>query len=81
MKTTLRIDDTVMARLKREAARRGVTMSEIVESSLRTALWSRPGDQPPLPTLPTFDCGVPLVDAADRQALYEIVRRDRLSPD
>jgi Ribbon-helix-helix protein, copG family len=31
MKTTLNIDDTVMAELKREAARQGRTMSELVE--------------------------------------------------
>jgi hypothetical protein len=29
-KTTLNIDDTVMAELKREAAREGCTMSELV---------------------------------------------------
>ena len=33
MKTTLNIDDTVMAELKREAARQGRTMSELVESA------------------------------------------------
>ena len=32
MKTTLNIDDTVMAELKREAARQGRTMSELVET-------------------------------------------------
>ncbi len=35
MKTTLNIDDSVMERLKREAARQGRTMSELVESALR----------------------------------------------
>ena len=35
MKTTLSIDDTVMAQLKREAARQGRTMSELVETALR----------------------------------------------
>jgi hypothetical protein len=35
MKTTLNIDDTVMAELKREAARQGRTMSEPVETALR----------------------------------------------
>ncbi|MFN8582881.1 MAG: ribbon-helix-helix protein, CopG family [Gemmatimonadaceae bacterium] len=34
MKTTLNIDDSVMARLKREAARSGRTMSELVETAL-----------------------------------------------
>ena len=35
MKTTLNIDDTVMAQLRREAARQGRTMSELVETALR----------------------------------------------
>jgi hypothetical protein len=33
MKTTLNIDATVMAELKREAARQGRTMSEVVETA------------------------------------------------
>jgi hypothetical protein len=35
MKTTLNIDDSVMVELKREAARQGRTMSELVEAALR----------------------------------------------
>lgn len=35
MKTTLNIDDGVMARLKEEAARRRTTMSELVEAGIR----------------------------------------------
>ena len=47
MKTTLNIDDTVMAELKREAARQGRTMSELVETALRlpatsAAIWFTP---------------------------------------
>jgi Arc/MetJ family transcription regulator len=41
MKTTLNIDDTVMAELKREAARQGRTMSELVETALRLLLRSQ----------------------------------------
>ena len=41
MKTTLNIDDTVMAELKREAARQGRTMSDLVESALRLLLRSQ----------------------------------------
>ncbi len=41
MKTTLNIDDTVMAQLKREAARRGKTMSELVETALRQLFRTR----------------------------------------
>jgi plasmid stability protein len=70
MKTTLNIDDTVMAELKREAARQGRTMSEMVETALRLMLSSR-RKQKPLPPLPTFNSGGELVDIADRNALYD----------
>jgi plasmid stability protein len=70
MKTTLNIDDTVMAALRREAARQGRTMSELVETALRLLLQSqrKPRD---LPSLPRFHSGGALVDLADRNALYE----------
>lgn len=69
MKTTLNIDDSVMARLKRESARSGRTMSELVEIALRNLLRTRPArDQ--LPPLPSFDGGGTMVDIADRDALY-----------
>jgi plasmid stability protein len=70
MKTTLNIDDTVMADLKREAARQGRTMSEMVETALRLMLHSRRKPKA-LPPLPTFNSGGELVDIADRDALYE----------
>jgi hypothetical protein len=69
MKTTLNIDDAVMARLRREAARRGCTMSELVETALRLLLQSRPAPAE-LPPLPSFTSGGHLVDIADRDALY-----------
>jgi len=67
MKTTLNIDDTVMAELKREAARQGRTMSELVETALRLLLSTKAGENPPLPK---FRSGGALVDVADRDALY-----------
>src|SRR5262245_36149238 len=70
MKTTLNIDDTVMAELKREAARQGRTMSELVESALRLMLRSH-RKQAKLVPLPTFHSGGALVDIADRDALYQ----------
>jgi hypothetical protein len=70
MKTTLNINDTVMAELKREAARQGRTMSDLVEIALRLLLQSQK-KRKALPDLPTFDGGEPLVDISDRDALYE----------
>ncbi len=68
MKTTLVISDAVMARLRREAARQGRTMSELVETALRLLLASRPRPTE-LPPLPAFRSGGHLVDVADRDAL------------
>jgi hypothetical protein len=70
MRTTLNIDDSVMSRLKQEAARRGTTMSELMESALRLLLRGQP-DRLELPPLPTFHGGGALVDIADRDALYD----------
>lgn len=69
MKTTLNIDETVMARLKRESVRTGRTMSELVETALRRLLEARP-DRAELSPLPSFRSGGALVDIADREALY-----------
>lgn len=69
MKTTLNIDDTVMAQLKREAARQGRTMSELVETALRNFFRSQKKPQD-LSALPKFRSGGTLVDIADRDALY-----------
>ena len=70
MKTTLNIDDTVMAQLKHEAARQKRTMSELVETALRGLFRSQKQRQE-VPPLPTFHSGGTLVDVADRDALYQ----------
>jgi hypothetical protein len=72
MKTTLNIDDGVMKRLKREAARRGCTMSELVETALRALLTHRSSARD-LPPLPSFDGGGASVDIADRDQLYRVM--------
>ena len=72
MKTTLNIDETVMRRLREEAARRGTTMSALVEAGLRRVL-ADPGDArkaPSLPPLPSWRSGGARVDISDRDALY-----------
>ena len=75
MKTTLQIADSVMALLKREAARRGRTMSELVETALRQFL-RVDRSREPLEKLPTFRSGGALVDVADRDALYRAMEED-----
>lgn len=70
MKTTLNIDDTVMAQLKREAARQRRTMSDLVETALRM-LFQTSKKRGKLPALPIFRSGGAMVDVADREALYQ----------
>lgn len=70
MKTTLNIDDSVMARLKREAAAQRRTMSELVEAALRLLFQSRTSPRR-VPPLPSFKSGGHLVEISDRDALYQ----------
>ncbi len=70
MKTTLNIDDAIIAKLKREAARQGSTMSRLVETALRMLFRAQKKPRK-LPPLPTFRSGGTLVDIADRDALYQ----------
>lgn len=73
MKTTLNIDDTVMRRLREEAARRATTMSALVEAGLRVVLAAdRASDDHsnPLGPLPSWSSGGQLVDISNREALY-----------
>ena len=79
MKATLNIDDSVMQKLREEAARRGTTMSLLVEAGLRRVL-SEPA--PPtspstgLPALPTWNGGKELVDISNRDALYKAMEEE-----
>ena len=77
MKTTLNIDDHLMQALKAEAARRGVTMSALVESGLRLVLArDRTESAGDLPPLPVWDSGGFQLDVANRGALEELLSRE-----
>jgi hypothetical protein len=54
--------------LKRRAADRGETLSAVVAETLRRGLEQPPGEE--LSPLPVHSMGRPLVDVADRDALY-----------
>ena len=74
IKTTLSISDATMRAVKREAARRGQTMSELVESALRQTLGqSKPAGK--LPPMPSFSSGGSRVDVSDRKSLYDAMGR------
>jgi hypothetical protein len=70
MKTTLILDDSVVAQLKAEAARRGSTVSALVENAVRAFFRASRSRAAPLPPLPEFDGGGCAVDIADRDSLY-----------
>ena len=76
MKTTLNIDEGVYRRLKEEAARRGQTISALVESALRSTLEEARREEAVLEPLPTFASEGYRVDVANREALYEVMARD-----
>ena len=76
MKTTLNIDDTVMRRLREEAARRQATMSSLVEAGLRLVLAdSGPDDvaRSELAPLPSWQGGGQRVDISNREELYGVM--------
>ena len=79
MKTTLNIADSVMQRLREEAAQRGTTMSALVEAGLRRVLAeSSQSDGRPvgMPPLPAWNGGAELVDLSDRDALYQAMEEE-----
>jgi hypothetical protein len=70
MKTTLNLDDTVAALLKREAARQKRTMSDLVETAVRNLFQQQEAPSEVSP-LPTFMSGGSFADTRDREALYQ----------
>ncbi len=79
MKTTLNIADSVMQRLKEESAKRGTTMSQLVEAGLRRVLAEPATSDSPttdLPPLPTWNGGEELVDISNRDELYKVMEEE-----
>ncbi len=69
MKTTLVLPDNLVRTIKRRAAERGTTLSQVVAEALTRGLEAAPITD--LPPLPTHRMGTPRVDVADRNALYD----------
>lgn len=72
MKATFLIPDLVHRELKRYAAKRGATISEVATEMIRKGLANR-SKPTRLPPLPSFNMGRMLVDVADRDALYDVL--------
>ena len=75
MKTTFNIDDALMQQLRLEAAKRGVTMTHIVESGIRHMIRMKNASDAPEGKsldLPSKSMGKPRVDISNRDELYRI---------
>ena len=75
MRTTVRLDDALMARARAEAARRGVTVTSLIEQGLQLVL-RKPVRQPGRPAvrIPVCRAGgglLPGVDLDDSAALLD----------
>ncbi len=75
MRTTVRLDEALMERARQEAARRGITLTSLIEQGLRLAL-RRPLNRPQhaVVSLPECHAGggvLPGVDLNDSAGLLE----------
>lgn len=81
MRTTVRLDDALLARAKREAARRGITLTAIIERGLRLALASpQPRAERRRIEIPVCRQGggtLPGVDLNDSAALLDLLEGRR----
>ena len=73
MKTTLNLNDEVLRRSKRCAARDGVTLTRFVEDALRAKLAPKSKSRFRLRLLTVHGTRAPNVDVADRDALYDVI--------
>lgn len=75
MRTTIRLDDRLLDRARREAARRGTTLTALIEQGLEIVLRKPPaGARPPRSPLPVSTAGgglQPGVDLDDTSALLD----------
>lgn len=73
-KTTLNLDGELLREAKKRAADRGTTLTRVVEDALRDALLEPEPDGFYTFGFPVIDGGgPPLVDVADRDALYDLM--------
>ena len=75
MKTTLNLNDLLLTRAKRCAARGGVTLTRFVEDALRAKLADDDRPQPPfeLELVTVHGLAPPNVDISDREELHDVM--------
>lgn len=79
MRTTIRIDDELLAEARIRAAKSGRTLNSVVEDALREAFARRDASDVERPELPVFRGSrlMPGVDLDDTAALLELMEQDR----
>ncbi len=77
MRTTVRLEDALLDQAKREARRRGLTLTALLEQGLRLSLaQARPARRRPRVSLPVCQAGggtCPGVDLDDSAALLDLM--------
>lgn len=76
MRTTVRLDDALLEQAKREAARRGETLTSLMDKGLRLVLAQRPKAPRRRVALPECRAGggmLPGVDLSDGAAVLDIL--------
>jgi hypothetical protein len=83
MRTTIRLDDSLLSEAKQRAARNGVTLTAVIEQALRES-FSRQKEQPQRRQvkLPVWGRGgvLPGVDLDDSAALLDLMERKDAPP-
>ncbi len=80
MRTSLNLDDKVLAAAKRQAAREGITLTSVVDRALRQYLASQRRDRPSgfrLDLKVRSTRVQPGVDIEDRDSLYDVMEDRR----
>ena len=77
MRTTVSVDDELLAAAKRRARERGVTLGAVIESALRRDLASTaPATAPPIPVFRGGTGPRPGLDLTSNRAVSEVLDED-----
>ncbi|HXO30053.1 MAG TPA: type II toxin-antitoxin system VapB family antitoxin [Thermoanaerobaculia bacterium] len=82
MRTTIRLDDHLLAEAKQRAARGGLTLTAVIEQALRESFSRRERREQKPVTLPSWGEGwvLPGVDLDDSAALLDLMEREDAPP-
>jgi hypothetical protein len=71
-RTTVALDDRLLTRVKEKAHREGRTLQDCLNELIAAGLVQQQSSSPTRDReFPAFELGEPLVDLADREALYD----------